>query len=401
VDSPEENTGDDLNNSPRIPSGSMLYGRQPILRAGSVSFYTTVPPTYGFHVPLGPEYRKFLSAFSTLTGDPTEGVTVNSLRAYLPEASHSRSISRRQSIPLLYEFSCLSLLLFRPRMMDPALLQTSTAAHGEGQKASFDSLAPTSPDNQHQSEEESQDEDASHPLSSDVSKRPRLRLAHACDRCKKRKIRCDTHQPCAPCQAAKNECTFKAPSRRVSTKPKGSFSGEEARPNSFSGFKRPHSPSRPSLEPVEGQSQLEARLAALEAMLGDVPPQVHNAFLASLDARLGSGTGVGIKEGQNEGVGVAFEALSGGSGFGGLGNLENDSSSSWTRPSNGLDGFATSQSEDMLGPDWSKLAGVGWQDGTGLGKRKEEEGVSEMAKRMEGMSFFYEDEIGQAKWQGE
>jgi hypothetical protein len=43
----------------------------------------------------------------------------------------------------------------------------------------------------------------------------------------------------------------------------------------------------------------------------------------------------------------------------------------------------------------------GWAGGRTLVKKREEEGVNEMAKRMEGMSFFYEDEIGQAKWQGE
>jgi hypothetical protein len=152
-------------------------------------------------------------------------------------------------------------------------------------------------------------------------KRPRLRLAHACDRCRKRKIRCDTQQPCGPCQATRNECTFHTPSRRIS-KPKVSgvgagagAGGDIARSSSAGGVKRPHSPQRSStaagLLSGGNPANLEARLAALESMLRDVPPNVHNAFLSTLDARLGSGTGVGIKEGKGEGVGVAVEALAG------------------------------------------------------------------------------------------
>ena len=206
------------------------------------------------------------------------------------------------------------------------------------------------------------------------AKRPRLRLAHACDRCRKRKIRCDTQQPCGPCQATKNECTFHTPSRRV-VKPKQSVDG--VRPSSTSGFKRPHSPTGGNLG--LGSVNVEARLAALEAMLRDVPPNVHNAFLSSLDARLGSGTGVGLKEGKGEGVGVALEALMGGSSALGLRDF-------------GSFGGASS----TLAPDWSGLGSLGsWK---GLGRRDD---VGDITRRMEGTSFFYEDEIGQAKWQGQ
>lgn len=208
----------------------------------------------------------------------------------------------------------------------------------------------------------------------DGVKRPRLRLAHACDRCRKRKIRCDTQQPCGPCQATRNECTFNTPSRRV-TKPKV---GSENRSSSTSGgVKRPHSPpgsARIAALGGEGQANLEARLAALEAMLGDVPPKVHNAFLSSLDARLGSGGGVGISQGKGEGVGVALEALAGGD----------------------LTSLLSGLTEGKNGDGWEKqLAGMS------RGRSKGgEDLVESMAKKMEGMSFFYEDEIGQAKWQG-
>lgn len=157
------------------------------------------------------------------------------------------------------------------------------------------------------------------------------------------------------------------------------------------------------METGESQQNLEARLAALEAMLGDVPPKVHNAFLSSLDARLGSGTGVGIKEGSGEGVGVAIEALSGSNAYTGLEDFLNGSSSGWAKASNGINSLGTSlEGQGTLMQDWSGLSGIdgSWQGRRMLSKRKEEEGVNEMAQRMEGMSFFYQDEIGQAKWQG-
>ena len=213
--------------------------------------------------------------------------------------------------------------------------------------------------------DDSLDEDAPQPLPDDDSsemKRPRLRLAHACDRCRKRKIRCDTQQPCGPCQATHNQCTFHTPSRRTSRPKAAGINGH--------GMKRPHSPS-------SAQSTVEIRLAALEAMLRDVPPNVHNAFLSSLDARLGSGTGVGINEGMGSGALVAPEALSGLNGVGAGG------ASSWL--------------ESLTG---ALASGSDWSAPTKRLSRRDNESVDQMAKRMEGMSFFYEDEIGQAKWQG-
>ena len=295
------------------------------------------------------------------------------------------------------------------RTMNPALFQLSESFQSSGPSDTDDvkllhrSLNFETPEeNGHESDEESPDEDDSHPYSGDGSKRPRLRLAHACDRCRKRKIRCDTQQPCGPCEAAKGQCTFESRKRKVSSKPKSSVAGEGTRRCSTSGVKRPHSPLRYGNESRDGQTNLEARLAALEAMLGDVPPKVHNAFLSSLDARLGTGTGVGIKEGKGEGVGVAIEALLGPNALNGVGQFADGSSSSWTHPTSGLNSYGADRAQSTLTSDWSALGAidVGWRGKKNVTKRKEEEGANEMAKRMEGMSFFYEDEIGQAKWQG-
>lgn len=215
------------------------------------------------------------------------------------------------------------------------------------------------------------------------AKRPRLRLAHACDRCRKRKIRCDTQQPCGPCQAARHACTFNTPSRRQN-KPKSSLDS-----TAVHGIKRPHSPnglpaSLAGLAGLTGQGNLEARLAALEAMLGDVPPKVHNAFLSTLDAQLGSGTGVGLKEGKGEGVSVALEALSGSSAS------FNPALSNFGAESSRWQGNGS----QTLAPDWTASTSSLWRS---LGKKDD---IGDVAKKMEGMSFFYEDEIGQAKWQG-
>lgn len=219
----------------------------------------------------------------------------------------------------------------------------------------------------------------------DGVKRPRLRLAHACDRCRKRKIRCDTQQPCGPCSATKNECTFNTPSRRVA-KPKG-----EPRSSSTSGIKRPHSPSRSgSSGNSQYQASLEARLATLEALLRDVPPNVHNAYLSTLDARLGAGQGAGLAQGKGDGVGLSAEALAlGGPMLGG---------SAFSSVFAGLKGDTT------LAPAWAaatasttSLTGA-WAGGRSL--RRREASMEEVTRRMETLSFFYEDEIGQAKWQG-
>lgn len=218
----------------------------------------------------------------------------------------------------------------------------------------------------------------------DGIKRPRLRLAHACDRCRKRKIRCDTQQPCGPCSATKNECTFNTPSRRVA-KPKGERS-------SSVGVKRPHSPSRrDGTSSSQYQASLEARLATLESLLRDVPPNVHNAYLSTLDARLGAGQGVGITQGKGDGVGIAAEALSSSSGpMLGASSL------------NAL--FSSSKGDTTLAPAWTAPNNL--MNALGAGRtmmrprRDDRGGLEDVTRRMEHLSFFYEDEIGQAKWQG-
>lgn len=287
--------------------------------------------------------------------------------------------------------------IFHVNNMDPALLQSTI--HHSPREESKPALSPTSnasaTPTAHQLNmgESHGDTSAAKGASShtmleddgdmsdggaDGVKRPRLRLAHACDRCRKRKIRCDTQQPCGPCSATKNECTFNTPSRRVA-KPKG-----ESRSSSTSGLKRPHSPSRGGSSSTY-QASLEARLATLESLLRDVPPNVHNAYLSTLDARLGSGQGVGITKGKGDGI--TADVLSGAGG-----PMLNAASFS---PAFGL------KTDSTLTPGWSATSAMAgaWAGGRGL-RRRDERAIDDMARRMENLSFFYEDEIGQAKWQG-
>ncbi|OXG10050.1 nuclear protein [Cryptococcus neoformans Tu401-1] len=271
---------------------------------------------------------------------------------------------------------------------------TSPSTVPQSQSTSQTHNPPPQPSSQSQSQP---GQDTSALDDNESAKRPRLRLAHACDRCRRRKIRCDTQHPCTPCQQSNNVCTFETPSRRT-VKSKGN----SERVSSTGGVKRPHSPGRvfASLATGRGESQsnLEARLAALESMLRDVPPNVHNAFLSTLDARLGSGTGVGLKEGGGggEGVGVAVEALAGTS----LANLNLPGNLGYNMGGSELNAQRR-LGQNTLSSDWAATGGLsGWLNDAVLGKKKEEAGMDELAKRLGGMSFFYEDEIGQAKWQG-
>ena len=272
--------------------------------------------------------------------------------------------------------------------MDPKAL------HSAPDVKPFPTASPEGSDSDSQDDDLNEDEDSSERF---TDKRPRLRLAHACDRCRKRKIRCDTEQPCGPCKATSNQCTFHAPPRRTVSKPKPPVPGARPGGGPGGGIKRPHSPSRTASSGIQGasasrlfglgngnangdpqhQANLEARLAALEAMLGEVPPNVHNALMTSMDERLGGRSTTnglnGLSDVKDESDGV--QGLSSGSGGAfGIGRLSNP----WLN--------------QMLGASMNPL------------ERRRMSGsgdVNSIADKIGGMSFFYEDEIGQAKWQGE
>jgi hypothetical protein len=116
---------------------------------------------------------------------------------------------------------------------------------------------------------------------------------------------------------------------------------------------------------------------------------VHNAYLSTLDARLGSGQGAGLAQGKGDGVGISSEALGAAPALAG----------------SALSAFDSLKTDSALTPAaWASAAAPSmagaWAGGRSI-RRRDDRGVDEVARRMENLSFFYEDEIGQAKWQGE
>ncbi|KAI5455410.1 hypothetical protein NCC49_000221 [Naganishia albida] len=179
-------------------------------------------------------------------------------------------------------------------------------------------------------------------------KRPRLRLSQACDRCRRRKIRCDTQQPCGPCQATRNVCTFESPSKRMKKKKDESDTKRTQRKASTSNLRNA---AEANTLPI--LNTFEARLGSLEALLRDVPPDVHNALISRLDASLNAGPTEGSLLGA-------------------------DSSSVPPKIT-------------------SRMAGK-------MPQRSSASGLEEMQRSLQGLhlsnGYLYLDEIGQTKWQG-
>lgn len=115
---------------------------------------------------------------------------------------------------------------------------------------------------------------------------------------------------------------------------------------------------------------------------------MHNAYLSTLDARLGSSQDLDIAR-KGDTLGIP-EALA----VGGNGSMLN------TNLAPILSGL---RNDATLAPAWSSSTGIGgnWGENRGRTGRRRNESVDDVARRMESLSFFYEDEIGQAKWQGE
>ncbi|KAJ7209424.1 hypothetical protein C8J57DRAFT_359462 [Mycena rebaudengoi] len=48
-----------------------------------------------------------------------------------------------------------------------------------------------------------------------ILKERRFKLSRACDRCRRRRIKCDEGHPCQACLAASSSCTFEEPGKRT------------------------------------------------------------------------------------------------------------------------------------------------------------------------------------------
>ncbi|KAH8086933.1 fungal-specific transcription factor domain-containing protein [Filobasidium floriforme] len=234
-----------------------------------------------------------------------------------------------------------------------------------------------------------------------TSKKPRLRLAHACDRCRRRKIRCDTQQPCGPCKQTGTVCTFETPSRRLMKKrerddmdtPNSSVGNgtPAANPNRPKAGRKPPAVSSSNtgggIKAVDNQkvytSTLEARLNNLEALLRSIPPGVHNALINQLDGQLSAGT----QPGQSNSASVDVQGVSG-----------------------AIDGLSATDFAHLLRQHGTTLLGnpglqIGASSAQGSGPINPEQ-VNQLGRNASGISlnlsngYLYVDEIGQTKWQG-
>ncbi|KAG6333103.1 hypothetical protein ID866_5986 [Astraeus odoratus] len=79
----------------------------------------------------------------------------------------------------------------------------------------------------------------------------RFKLSRACDRCRRRRIKCDEGHPCQACQTANSACTFEEPGKRS----------------------HPHKSKR--------TATLEDRMHQLETLIQAIPPSVFTAGLSA------------------------------------------------------------------------------------------------------------------------
>lgn len=277
---------------------------------------------------------------------------------------------------------------------------------------------PPPPPLQHH--QEMYDSDDPYSLNNSGSKRPRLRLAHACDRCRRRKIRCDTQQPCGPCSHTGNLCTFEAPTTRRLAGGAGSAAGDGT---AALGTGHPHGPagsggggsssgSGPShshsarknnssttttsghgggsSRPPGGggaansrSADLESRLHNLEALLRRVPPSVHNALINTLDEHLNSAGGASSASATSQ-----SGSTGGGGGRGRSGAAQHAAMSS--NDTAALAALLASAAAASTASSSSDAGANGGDD--------------DVARAIEGLSlsngYLYLDEIGQTKWQG-
>ncbi|TFK47399.1 hypothetical protein OE88DRAFT_1666165 [Heliocybe sulcata] len=87
--------------------------------------------------------------------------------------------------------------------------------------------------------------------SSSVLKERRFKLSRACDRCRRRRIKCDEGHPCQACLNSNSACTFEEPGKRS----------------------HPHKSKR--------TATLEDRMHHLESLIQAIPPSVFAAAMAS------------------------------------------------------------------------------------------------------------------------
>ncbi|KDQ51837.1 hypothetical protein JAAARDRAFT_40663 [Jaapia argillacea MUCL 33604] len=99
------------------------------------------------------------------------------------------------------------------------------------------------------------EEQSSEKSSSSMLKERRFKLSRACDRCRRRRIKCDEGHPCQACLNSNSACTFEEPGKRS----------------------HPHKSKR--------TATLEDRMHHLESLIQAIPPSVFAAGVASAAAQ--------------------------------------------------------------------------------------------------------------------
>ncbi len=251
--------------------------------------------------------------------------------------------------------------------------------------------------------------------------------------------------PCAPCQAAKETCTFDTPSRRPAKK-RSTIDGAVSNTLDTVGIP---SGSRPRIRSQIKAPKLEKHLStqqvvdmdALEAIIRNVPPSIHNTLINQLDASMSSSTSPSylsslatnnIGQSQNQTGNQPFSfghgmtvpggfAFSTGNAndFGGRANIANANADTGgfdlgNSPGGSGSGFSFGNNP-YLGPQ-AILNGGGmghdvqgkYANGAALttkaqGKARETS-VGDLERALGAMNlsngYLYLDEIGQTKWQG-
>ncbi|KAI0684461.1 fungal-specific transcription factor domain-containing protein [Cytidiella melzeri] len=94
---------------------------------------------------------------------------------------------------------------------------------------------------------QSQEQQSADKISASILKERRFKLSRACDRCRRRRIKCDEGHPCQSCMTSNSACTFEEPGKRT----------------------HPHKSKR--------AATLEDRMHHLETLIQAIPPAVFAA----------------------------------------------------------------------------------------------------------------------------
>ncbi|KAF9261614.1 hypothetical protein L218DRAFT_980783 [Marasmius fiardii PR-910] len=194
---------------------------------------------------------------------------------------------------------------------------------------------------------------------SNILKERRFKLSRACDRCRRRRIKCDEGHPCQACLAANSPCTFEEPGKRT----------------------HPHKSKR--------TATLEDRMHHLETLIQAIPPAVfaaggNSATLNSLKSLLPDGSAPPPHASKTYPLGIPPPSLH-------VFPLTNPSTH-FTPP--------LSPDEQRTSPTTTFQSLMGSLNGSTNSMNPEQLG-EEVSKMSISDSYLYTDDEGYTRWQGE